>query len=149
MPDSLWRAIRFKNQFLLAVMEKLAGDAMISFEGDLSGVRLFDIPGASIDETQVLKRNTLSPRQGFVVLPLEADTVQPILRAVGGTIPRSIIHIQIAKRDRLEFGAYDRFNPVTLVLGPALDVEFLNFLQKQGFLEPNLRQPVPVASNVS
>jgi hypothetical protein len=37
------------------------------------------VAGASSDETQVLKRNTLWPKQDFVVLPLEAEMVGPIM----------------------------------------------------------------------
>jgi len=42
----LW-IVRDKRRLLLAMMEELAGDAHISFEGDFSGLRLLSTPGAS------------------------------------------------------------------------------------------------------
>jgi hypothetical protein len=71
--------VRDKRRFLAAALAELAGDAQVSFEGDLSMTSLSDVPGASNDETQVLKRGTLWPKQDFVVLPLEAEMVGPIM----------------------------------------------------------------------
>jgi hypothetical protein len=56
---SLLYKVRDKRRFLAAVLAELAGVAQVSFEGDLSSTSLFDVAGASSDETQVLKRNTL------------------------------------------------------------------------------------------
>ena len=132
-----WIAIHFKNQLLLVVMKHLAGNAEISFEGELSSLGLLVLPGASTEETEVLRRNTIWPRQGYVIVPLTPDTIQPIFRAIGGTIPRGIIHIQIAKDGKLEFGAYDRFHPDALTFGGAFSKEFLDDLVSQGIIEPN------------
>jgi hypothetical protein len=85
---SLLYKVRDKRRFLAAALAELAGVAQVSFEGDLSSTSLFDVAGACSDETQVLKRNTLWPKQDFVVLPLEAETVAPIMAAVGGTVSR-------------------------------------------------------------
>jgi hypothetical protein len=63
--------VRDKRRFLLAMMEKLAGGAYISFEGDLKALRPSSTPGASQEETDALKRNTLEPKQDFIILPLE------------------------------------------------------------------------------
>jgi hypothetical protein len=67
--------IRDKRRFLIAAMRELAGTACISFEGDLSATAVAHLAGASADETEILKRNTLWPKQDFVVLPLETDLV--------------------------------------------------------------------------
>ena len=40
-----------------------------------------------------------------------------ILKAMGGLVPRSVIHVQIEKAGRLEFGAYDNFSPDCLFFG--------------------------------
>ena len=62
----------------------LVGDAHISLEGDLRGLGVMDIPGASDLETATLKRNTVRPKQDFVVVPLEATTPRPsCLQSVG------------------------------------------------------------------
>src|ERR1700733_4252254 len=42
---------------------------------DLSVTALAHLAGASADETEILERSTLWPRQDFVVLPLETDLV--------------------------------------------------------------------------
>ena len=126
--------VRDKRRFLAAALAELAGVAQVSFEGDLSSTSLFDVAGASSDETQVLKRNTLWPKQDFVVLPLEAETVGPIMAAVGGTVPRGIIHIQVQKDGRLELGLYDNFAPKCMFLGASLTSTFLATLQDAGTL---------------
>jgi hypothetical protein len=51
--------VRDKPRLLLALMEELAGNAPISFEGDLRHFNLNKFAGASENETAVLKRNTL------------------------------------------------------------------------------------------
>jgi hypothetical protein len=89
--------VRDKRRLLVRMMEQLAGNAHISFEGDLKALHLSRIPGASNEETEVLKRNTLSPKQVFVVLPLETSSTKTIIAAIGGTIPSAIMHVQIEK----------------------------------------------------
>jgi hypothetical protein len=123
-----------KRRFLAAVLAELAGVAQVSFEGDLSSTSLFNVAGASGDETQALKRNTLWPKQDFVVLPLEAQMVGPIMAAVGGTVPRGIIHIQVQKDGRLELGLYDNFAPTCMFFGPRITSVFLATLQDTGTL---------------
>jgi hypothetical protein len=130
-----WTVVHFKNQLLLRVMKQLAGDAEISFEGDLHSLSLLSALGASTEETDLLKRSTNWPRQDFVILPLEPDTIQSIQRAMGGTIPKSVLHIQIAKAGRLEFGAYDQFHPGALFFGEALSSGFLDALVCDGILK--------------
>jgi hypothetical protein len=100
---------------LLALMEALAGDAHLSFEGDLHGFRLREIAGAIDQETATLKRNTRWPDQDFVVVPLEPATVRPVFSAIGGNVPRRILHVQIEKGGKLAFGAYDRFSTRTQI----------------------------------
>jgi hypothetical protein len=126
--------VRDKRRFLAAALAELAGVAQVSFEGDLSSTSLSAVAGASSDETQVLKRNTLWPKQDFVVLPLEAEMVGPIMAAVGGTVPRGIIHIQVQKDGRLELGLYDNFAPKCMFFGPSLTSAFFATLQDAGTL---------------
>jgi hypothetical protein len=126
--------VRDKRRFLAAALAELAGDAQVSFEGDLSMTSLSDVPGASNDETQVLKRGTLWPKQDFVVLPLEVEMVLPIMAAVGGTVPRGLIHVQVQKEGRLQLGLYDNFDPNCIFLGPGLTPSFIATLQEVGVL---------------
>jgi hypothetical protein len=125
-----------KGRFLAATMTELAAaSARISFEGDLGTLKLASVPGASETETPILKRNTLWPRQDFIVLPLEPDLVRVIVSAVGGTIPRKILHIQIEKDGRLELGIYDNPTPDSTFFGPGFTTSFLHQLQAQNIIK--------------
>jgi hypothetical protein len=129
-----WKVLDKQRLFRL-VLEELAGDAHISFEGELRGLRLLSIPGGSEEETDSLKRNTSWPKQDFVVVPLEADSSGAILSAIGGALLRKIIHVQIEKAGVLEFGAYDQFQPGCIYFGGALNPQILEVLVSQGVLK--------------
>jgi hypothetical protein len=140
MPDSpnnntkpRWKILD-KRRFLIAAMEELAGDAHISFEGNLSGTRISSLSHASTEETLALKRNTLWPKQEFIVLPLQADSIKAISSAIGGTIPKAILHIQIEKNGCLEVGLYDNFTPSATFLGSKSSEQFIERLQMQGII---------------
>jgi hypothetical protein len=128
--------VRDRTHFLLAVMEQLVGNAHISFEGDLRNTRLLQMSGASEEETSILKRNTTWPEQDFVVLPLVPAMSKPLLSALGGALPNSVLHIQIEKDHVLEFGAYDNFYPECLFFGKGLSKDFLDSLVSQGIMKP-------------
>jgi hypothetical protein len=59
-----------------------------------------------------LKRQTVWPRQDFVILSLEHDTIDPILEIVlpEARYKEDITHIQIEKHGELQFGCYDQFD---------------------------------------
>ncbi len=133
--------VRDKHRLLLAMMEKLAGGAYISFEGNLSALRLADLPGASQEETAALKRNTVWPKQDFVVLPLEVSTSEAIVSAIGGTVPSTIIHIQIEKSGSLEFAAYDNFHPQCIFFNPLTDRAVFEFLMAENIMRPYTERP--------
>jgi hypothetical protein len=130
-----------KRRLLLAMMRELAGDAHISFEGDLKALRLSSVPGASMEETEALKRNTIWPKQDFIVVPLESSTSDTIASAIGGTIPNTILHIQIAKGGSLRFAAYDHFHPECIVFHPATDKTILESLVSEGIMRPYTQRP--------
>jgi hypothetical protein len=123
------------------MMEELAGDAHISFEGDLGALHLSSIPGASQEETVALKRNTLWPKQDFMVLPLEPSTIMIIVSAIGGTVPNAIIHIQIEKGGTLQFAAYDNFHPQCIVFYPAVKQAILESLVSENIMTPYTERP--------
>ena len=132
--------VRDKRRLLLAMMEELAGDAHISFEGDLRALPIFSTPGASQEETVNLKRNTLWPQEDFIVLPLEPSMSKAIISAVGGTIPKTIIHIQIEKNSLIQFAAYDRFHPECIVFGTAVTEAVRESLVSQGIMRPHVKK---------
>jgi hypothetical protein len=125
--------VRDKPAFLTAMLQFLAGNARVSFEGDLSACRFGPELVPSSAETPCLKRATLRPQLDFVVLPLEEQYVQPILMAV---LPagRRIMHIQVEKSGVLELGAYDNFHADCVVTGSAISVRLLEELKARRIL---------------
>ncbi len=123
------------------MMEELAGDAHISFEGDFRGLRLLRMPDASQEETPVLKRATVWPKQDFVVLPLEPSMSQTIASALGGAVPSAIIHIQIEKNGLRQFAAYDNFHPQCIFFGTDVKEVFLESLVSQSIMRPYTERP--------
>jgi hypothetical protein len=124
-----------KLGFLHRMMTELAADAFISLEGDLSHCRLPKELGASGDETALLKRNTLAPRQDFVVLELTPETLEPIFKQIKAAgLKRAILHVQIERNGVLELGAYDNFHPECVVSGPGIGEQLLEQLKEDGFI---------------
>jgi len=116
-------------------MVELAGNAHISLEGDLSSCRLTDDLVATRDETTILKRNTVAPRQGFVVLRLTPENAGPIFQQVmAAGLKRAIIHVQIERDGVLELGAYDHFHPECVVTGPGISRTLLEELKNADVL---------------
>jgi hypothetical protein len=71
-----------------------------------------------------------------VVLPLEQDTVQPILDVVlpDRRFMDDIVHIQIEKKGRLEFGAYDNFHSECIVCFLGVSTDLLDKLRTNGVI---------------
>jgi hypothetical protein len=109
--DQCW-VVKKRTELLSAMIRELAGDASISFEGDFSDLRVLTLPGALQEETSVLKRNTSWPKQDFAVVPLTATTAELVRSAIGGNVPKKLIHIQIEKAGVLRFAAYDNFGDI-------------------------------------
>ena len=130
-----WR-VRNKGQLLLALMEELEGNAHVSFEGNLRSLPLSNYPDVSSEPTIALKRNTLWPKQDFTVVPLERSSSKKIYAALGGVVPKTILHIQIEKNGVLEFGAYDSFHPECIFFGGAVTSRLLDSLVSTDILQP-------------
>jgi hypothetical protein len=89
------------------------------------------------DETPALRRQTLAPKQDFVVLPLTPESVRPILDVVlpDNRYIDDIIHIQIEKANQLQFGSYDQFDDRCIVgFPPGVTAELLDELQSSGVI---------------
>jgi hypothetical protein len=129
-----WR-VRDKARLLTGIMENLGGGAHISFEGSLRHLTLLTTPGSSQDETAALRRNTLWPQQDFVILPLEFPIIKRILSASSGTLPRTILHVQIEKAGTLQFAAYDNFDPEFIYFGNTLGDVFVDSMVSAGIME--------------
>jgi hypothetical protein len=136
MEEGFWLIARDKPGLLLSMMNELAGNAHISFEGDLSHCDFIKISGTSSVENGILKRNTIEPIQDFIILPLESETIPDIIKGVfpSGGITSRIVHIQIEKNGRIEFGAYDKFHPTCILCGKAVSITLLEHLLDKGVL---------------
>jgi len=129
-----WPQVRDKPGFLRRLMEEFAGGRM-SLEGDLSKCAFPEDIVLARKEVGVLRRNTLAPRQDFVVLRLETGTIAPILKEVKvAGLARAIIHVQIDYAGVLQLGAYDNFCPGCVVTGPGIGADLLAELQSAGIL---------------
>jgi hypothetical protein len=130
-----WVDVRDKPAFFVAAMRLLAGGARVSLEGNLSGLDLVSVAGATDEESPVLPRQTLVPRQDFVVLPVEPETISAIAaRTPGARLVEDIEHIQMEKNGRLEVGLYDNFDRDSSWAGEAFSVVLLDQLKEKGIL---------------
>jgi len=116
------------------VAERFRGDSLMSFEGDLSAVDFTKIAGLFRDETAALKRNTIAPRQDFVVLPLTQENVNILTARI---FPRigircRVLHIEVEERGHLVFGTYDQFSSDGTWITAAVGEEFVTGLVREG-----------------
>jgi hypothetical protein len=134
--DRYWLVARDKPSLLTRMMQLLAGDAEISFEGKLSDCKFPDSIPVIPENLSVLRRQTVSPVQDFIVLKLEHDTVRPILDAIlpGNRFMEDIIHIQIAQHGSKQFGSYDQFHHECIVCFLGVPIKFLDELKQRGII---------------
>jgi hypothetical protein len=129
-----WLHVRDRPAFLRRLMEEFVGGRM-SLEGDLSKCNFPDDMVLAREEASILKRNTLFPRQDFVILRLEPDTIAPIFKGVmAAGLSRAILHVQIEREGVLQLGAYDNFHAKCVVTGPDVSAALLSELQSVGVL---------------
>ena len=140
MAQGHWLIARDKPGLLIAMMRTLVGQAHISFEGDLAHCYFAHLAQYAGDAAFGLRRTTPYPRLDFVVLPLEPDTIRPILDQVlpDARAVHDIIHIQIEKNGQQEFGAYDNFHPECIACGPFVSQNLLDDLLHRGVLRAYL-----------
>jgi hypothetical protein len=109
-----WIDIRDKPGLLWAFLHHFGTDSHVSLEGDVRRVSLSDIPGATGTETPALRRQTLHPPLGFVVIPINADNVRILHERLSATglfqDGGALIHVQMEHAGQLVLGAYDNFH---------------------------------------
>lgn len=136
LQDRYWVVARDEPGLLTHMMRLLAGDAQISFEGDLSRC-VFPASVRAIPEAaSPLRRQTAYPELDFVILALEPESVRPILETV---LPENrykddVIHIQIAQHGLLQFGSYDQFHEECIVCFAGVSTGFLDELMERGII---------------
>ena len=91
--------VRDKPGLLVAFIKELAGDARISFEGNLAKCNFSSFTTATFEPDGAFQRNTIAPRQDYIILPLSEKTIVPILVQVlpEGRCVHDVVHIQIEK----------------------------------------------------
>jgi hypothetical protein len=132
-----WK-VRDNGQLLLTLMKELEGDAHISLEGDLRALSLSTYAGASNQPTDVLKPSTV--QTDFVVLPLESSASDKIYAALGGKVPKTVLHVQIEKSGVLQFAAYDNFYPECIFFGIAVTQRVIDSLVSDGVIRPQVEK---------
>jgi hypothetical protein len=126
--------VRDKHGLLHRLMLQFAGGQM-SLEGDLSKCRFAEETVVARDEAGLLKRNTLYPRQDFIVLRLDEVNIEPVLKQVlAAGLSRAILHVQIEHGGKLQLGAYDNFHPGCVVSGPGVSEVLLADLKSKRVL---------------
>lgn len=123
---------------LWALYGHFEGQVLASFEGDLTNLRLHELPGASTAETTALRRQTLEPELDFVVVPVDTETV-PLLQKrlaapglLGGN--GAVIHTQIGLGDDWLFIAADNFHDDCTVVSAEVPEPLLQELRLHGVL---------------
>lgn len=126
---------RDKPGVLVAFMKELKGNARITFEGNLDKCDFSSFKSAPSEPDGVFKRNTIFPRQDYILLPLTGDTIKSILAEVlpEGRCVHDIEHIQIEKDGKLMFSACDNFDP-ECTWTPLTMLPFLEELKKNGLI---------------
>lgn len=126
---------RDKPSLLFAMMRTFASEqSRIAFEGNLASSELFKLEGASHDEVGALRRATTAPQLDFLVLRLLPTRVPEIEKAIRSKIAfsgyKGIIHVQIAVKDEIVFGAFDNFGRESVVVNGAISPDLLDDLVK-------------------
>ena len=133
----IWIDPRDKPGLLLAMMKQFMNSGHISFEGSLGALTFCTWQTSSSEETDTLKRNTMSPRLDFVVVPLTEQTVPAIWRELSDKdhlVREGIIHVQIESQGKLVFGGYDNFHRDCTVVSADVPVELLETLKENGVI---------------
>ena len=143
--DAGYSVVTRKASLLLnLVLEHFCGGAHLSFEGDLSQCDTSVLRDCSFTPTDVLRRNTVQPLGDFVIIPLDPDTKDTLLKSV---LPRvglrsRINHIQIEKDGRRLFGAYDNFDIDCVWFDSSVGKEFFDSLVACGAIRSYTFRPV-------
>lgn len=155
MPEFRRLEVRDCQGTLWAFYRQYEGQAVASFEGELSRLRLHVLPGASGQETGALRRQTIEPELDFITVPINRETVHELKKRLSsrGVLGRvgAVIHTQIAVGDDLLFSACDNFHDECTVASVAVAESLLEEMQTHGILRrySDLTLRAPLSSNVS
>ena len=128
---------RDKPGLLLAMMKEFANQSHISFEGSLDELAFCNWHNVSTEETDTLKRQTISPELDFVVIQLTDSAIHDIWKELSEKdhlVHEGIIHVQIESNGKLVFGGYDNFHRDCTVAYPGVSIALLETLTEKGVI---------------
>jgi hypothetical protein len=138
MEEYRWTAVRDCQGFVWALYAEYEGQALASFEGELSGLNLHEIPGASNRETTFLTRQD-SPKSDFWVIPITQTAVEYLKKklSVAGVLGKNgcVAHTQLATARQLIFSACDNFHEECVRVSMSVSKPLLERLLSNGVLK--------------
>jgi hypothetical protein len=138
MPEYRRLKVRDCQGTLWAFYRQYEGQAVASFEGDLSNLKLEELPGATTQETDTLRRQTIQPELDFIVVPINQETIRELKCRLSthGVLGRhgAVIHTQLAVRNELILIACDNFHDDCTTVSMAVPESFLKRMQSHGLL---------------
>jgi hypothetical protein len=138
MPEYRHLEVRDCQGTLWAFYRRYEGQSVASFEGDLSSLRLEELPGASAQESGSLRRQTLQPELDFITVPINPDTIRELKKRLAshGILGRdgAVIHTQLAAGDDLLLIACDNFHDDCTVASESVPEPFLKEMLSDGLL---------------
>lgn len=99
-------------QLMELVIPLFNNNASISFEGNLCSYDFSLFEDTTQKETLNLRRNTIAPKQDFIILPLNSKAINFLttdtFHRIG--LRNKVIHIQIEYNHEIAFASYDNFH---------------------------------------
>jgi hypothetical protein len=138
MPRYRQLKVRDCQGTLWAFYRQYEGMALASFEGDLRGLRLQEIPGFSTSETASLRRQTFSPELDFCIVPIASDTIAILKKkfSMPGVLGENgvVIHTQLEVSEQAVLIACDNFHDDCTVAAETVPDAFLEELKSRGLI---------------
>ena len=138
MPEYRRLEVRDCQGTLWAFYRKYEGQTVASFEGDLSDLRLHELPGASAQETNLLRRQTIEPELDFITVPINPENFRELKKRLAshGILGSEgvVIHTQLASRDEVLLIACDNFHDDCTVASASVPESFLREMLSHGLL---------------
>ena len=137
MKQEYWIQPRDKVNLLKALMEELAGEAQILFEGDLSKCNFSKISNKATHISGELHPAVKGDESLFKVFVLDNESLNQILEQIlpDNRFIEKIEHIQIQKNGELQVLIGDNFHDECISVGPLVPVKLLEKLKNSGVIE--------------
>lgn len=130
--------VRDCQGFLWAMYAAYKGLTFASFEGELSSLRLHDIPGARNCTMATLPRQTASPILDFWVVPINEETIKALKGRLShaGILGKDgvVVHTQLATGEQLIFSACDNFHKDCVGVSTSVPLSLLEEMLHTGVL---------------